>query len=1120
MEEDRRTPSPPDVTEVHWITEEECRADALRFLEEGRPVDEVLRANLNKALQLTEEELPLAERGLIRYVVNAGFLYSLDRDRWLEAAGLDERFIERPTVREALLDLARKDLETIHRPYARGIWFQLAEAFPSLGSEIALAAFKEYPVELHVRMSHFRDLGPDVATTLLDAIERGDSGWTVHDFVRELRAFSRLTTDVARRLVERGFAHLVVPSLADRFSPEDQNAVLCLMLRHLDGSEVFPFVLQHMNVLTRCSGFTRDAYAWLRAKQSVLKKEDVPQLLSYFEGLPAGSELSEAVIAALESKDGQARTRESEEYPYALELAMRDPSPTTIRVIPKLATARSEYSISPIDLLGLAEEHPEFLDRVPSSQVIVEALVAPMKTTMDMETRLIAADMEWVGREIGWSSALRIANRPMLSPHGAYRFVAPFKKFVLVGNPGLVSPKELVSLLDQVARDDARYESGVSQVEFHEVLAKIGGSNVAIVLEEVDAVGVPALRERTRRLREDERFHPIKSWKGMKEFAVLVELVNRRETLDALTNSEAPPAVRDFALALLEHPNVPANVVLKFLQDPAEFLSATGEYTDESIQERASPINLAQVERLGLTAAEVRDALVDGTLDRLQELPAFERAYRLDREGRAEFSQEFVRAAAARAIGRPREGAPGEAANGRGLFDAIRSAFARHGIGQENLTPWLRGEAMLPVWSEELAAALDGLVFGALGVPRPPMFDVRVRIGKKSDPSLVVAGDDTASCMKFGDGKTNVYAWNPACAQMVVERRMENGIWRTMAQSVVVPSVAGDAPSPDRFARLLGIDRPGDAISASELARQTVLLCDNIEPNPNDESEGRMPVVEGAYARFFTEYLQAHAADIGVDPTRVAVGKEAYITNRDRVRFPRTPNVYLPVVPLSYTDNGSDESFLIETGLPPAPAVPTAGIRSAKGTDVLAMAYVASRAFAGKTEMLPGVFKAQHSLVGALISREQHGDPALTLIATDAAGEPVGYTLAYVGHASDVPEVFIDGFAVNPDKKLLAVRDATRLLDAMLDRYVTHYESRGEPFPSIFSQMREGTSYRLFMNQLETLSARRGIRAEVVEEFVFYMDGEPFHALRVYVGKTDAEIATAKERWKNATWNT
>ena len=841
--------------------------------------------------------------------------------------------------------------------------------------------------------------------------------------------------------------------------------------------------------------------------------------------------------------------------------AALDGKPVSANLVRAAALSRKAYKTTPGTLFDIVAGDPTFLDAPADDDRTGPAVVALMRRDAAAEkadnlvsswgwvdadspevagntTGQIADRLEWLGTQFGWSAALRFLNRSNVDVHDATGCVDSLKRFF--AQRADQSPKEMVTLLDQVTRDDVSYDGRPSQVQLRIVLEMIGDARIEDILALVERLNLPSFVERMAKLRDDARFHPYKTWKGMKEFAAVVDFLNKNKTLERLADSDAPESTKRFGHALLEHPGVPAADVLRFLTDAPGFLSASATYATDSVHERMAPINLAGVERLGLTASEVRDAIADGSLDRLQVLPAFERTFAFDARGTDPFSAESLQSSLLKALGRRERDAMDAPEGGAGalkpkardvkkLFASVQAILDLHGIDRENRKPWLLGEAaMVPAyWTEPLARDLHAAVYDKkIGIDAPATFEVRARIGKKSDPSLIVAGNDTASCMPFGDGKTNVYAWSPACAQMVVERRLTDGTWRTMAQSVVMPTLAGDAPAPGRFARLLAEEKVRGVFDAAEFARPSVILCDNVEPNKNDVDEGRMPVIEAAYRAFFREYLSRHASDIGVDPTRVVIGKEDYL-GHDRLTFPKTANVFVPLAPISYTDNNAVESFVIETGLDGTsrrpPLTPPAyqegehggrtGIRDATGADILAMAYLEGKGFADNARMMFGLYDRQQRVTAALISREQHGDPALTLISRDDKGEPVGYMLAYVGHTSDVPEAFIDDFAVDRSKGLAAMRYASRLLEAFLDRYVAHYDSRNEPFPSIFAQMREATSYKLLTGQLRTLSEKRGLRVEIEEEGIGSLGGEPMHHVRLFIGKTDADVAAARDRW-------
>lgn len=814
-----------------------------------------------------------------------------------------------------------------------------------------------------------------------------------------------------------------------------------------------------------------------------------------------------------------------------------------------VAFARETYKVSPGQLTSIFLEDAAFFEQAPNDDRTGPAIVAWLRRlaaseraaaggplsqwgAVDTDSPLIAGNttdqiadrMERFGTRFGWATALKFSNRAELSYHDAFLCVDELERFSEERSD--VTNRELAQLLDQVARDDASYDGWPSQAHVRFVLTAIGSARVEDVRDRVERLNVPSLAERVAKLFDDPRFHPYKTWKGLKEFSAIVDVLNKNQALEALADPRVPESTKRFGHALLEHPNVPAKDVLKFLSNPTAFLSAKGTYTKEEVQEHMAPINLARVERLGLSAANVRDAVADGSLDRLQVLPAFERTFAMDAHGTDPRSPAALQAALLRALGRrerPVDLAPeGESAalvssarDVKRLFAAVQAAFDRHGIAPEIRKPWLLGEAMMvpAYWTDALADDLYRAAYDkAIGIIAPSVLEVRVRIGKKSDPSLIVAGNDTASCMPFGDGKTNVYAWSPACAQLVVERKTSDGSWRTMAQSVVMPTLAGNDLAPERFSRLLGGERVHEVFAPEEFARPPVILCDNLEPNPNEVQEGRLPVIEAAYRAFFRSYLAEHGEALGVDVTRVVVGKEDYLPT-DRLSLPKTPNVYVPLAPISYSDNNATESYVIETGLPSVETRPRTGIQEATGADIMAMAYLEGKGFQDNDRMVFGLYDRQQRVTAALISREQHGDPGLTLVSRDATGEPTGYMLAYVARASDVPEVYIDDFAVDRSKNLLAARHASNLLEEFLNRYVGHYASRGEPFPSIFAQMREETSYRLMVGQLRKLSGRHGILVEPAEEGIGTLGDERMHHVRLFVGRNDAEVAEAKRQW-------
>lgn len=1120
-------------------------------------------------LKRLSDTLPFGERQMREALKGAliaklsGSYYDPDETSyidWSAIANEDESIFSDEKVQDAISSYIDHLIETnqnILRPTSKGNPFNRQKMRQELRNNITGI------------LNHAPQIANGVFTRMVDGGD-GEMAIEVIENVNLTKFKERLSSELALKLqVERRgtflrgvtldfFSGLTVENLKlmvpddalkyiPAFSPSTQNWIVNAYLsgRDQQGWEQEEFDKKLRDRLPEMEHLDQRALAVMRLRGFIPDADWTATLPPHGEGVAA-------LLEVLDDPKLPAATKKSQEFLHAMDGIMTevlDDKPVSRDLVQAVAFAREKYKVGPSEILVIAKHDPVFLEAQPNENRTGPAVAAMLRRESAEEKNAaggpiaewgwvdadsphvpgnvaeqIAGRMEWFAGEFGWQTTLRFGNREGLTAHDAYMVAGNLEDFLRIHRE--LSPEDLRSLLDQVARDDVKYDGQPSQTKLRFVLDTIGDAKIEDIVARVEKINIPSLAERVARLRDDGRFHPYKTWKGMREFASVVDFLNKNKTLEQLAQSNAPESTKRFGNALLEHPNVPANEVLKFLTNPASFLSAEGQYTSSDAQSRMAPINLAQVERLGLSASEVRDAIADGSLDRLQVLPAFERTFTLDMSGADPYSPEALQRALLSALGR-RERLADQAPEGQAsaiapkarevkkLFAAVQAIFERYGIAQENRRPWLLGEAMMvpSYWSDALAKDLYGAVYDKkTGIDAPATFEIRARIGKKSDPSLIVAGNDTASCMPFGDGKTNVYSWSPACAQMVVERKMADGSWRTMAQSVVMPTLAGDKSAPERFSRLLHGEKVHGVFDGAEFARNPVILCDNVEPNPNEVQENRMPIIEAAYEKFFRSYLSENAERAGVDSTRVVVGKEDYL-RQDRLSFPKTPNIFVPLAPISYTDNNATESYVIETGLPSVETRLDSGVREATGADIMAMAYMEGKGFHDNQQMVFGLYDRQQRVTAALISREQHGDPALTLISRDNKGEPTGYMLAYVGRTSDVPEVFIDDFAVDRSKNLLAARHASKLLDEFLDRYVGHYTSRGEPFPSIFAQMREDTSYKLMVRQLQKLSERSGIQVEMVEEGVSSLGGEPMHLVRIYAGKNNEDITEAKRRW-------
>ncbi len=783
---------------------------------------------------------------------------------------------------------------------------------------------------------------------------------------------------------------------------------------------------------------------------------------------------------------------------------------------PEFQRARITHALSPDEYARLVLRDPNLATAKNPREAAFDMLHDDIANA-DGENVHIAHAMQEFATIFGKETTMRFANRPDLSRHNIFLSASHLQEFAIGQGFDLEQDEQRTefrklfsAVLEQVARDDAEYEEGTAHDQFNRVLSTIQYHSIESILTRVADLNIPGLTKRIAHL-QDGRFNPMTSWKGLKEVYALLRLTQKGELISALQASSAPESVNTYASALMEHPNVSLEALQFFLTDPYRFLESDAKYVDNALQRTLSPARMLDVERLGLQAQDVRDALADGVMDRLQTLPPYEITYFLNKNGDNLQTDEYLQQGFAKAIGRQREGIRGTAQQPKTVFAGLLRWAGIRGISKDDCLLWLRGEKDFDLKDSDRTDLAAILHAQGQGIPKPDGHHIRVRIGKKSDPSMIVAGNDTASCMPFGDGKTNVYTWNPLCAQLIVERETSEGEWRTMAQSVVMLDVDVSKPATDIITAMRNGQRITDLLPG-KISAHPKMMCDNIEPAPNDIAAGRAGIIESAYTHFLHAYLIEHAAMIGVDASEVIIGKESYETKRPDWIFPQKPNTYLPLAPISYTDSAGPTVYHINTGIEQSPTRRT-GISPVSAADILPMALLEGKGFADNPNLVLGLYDRQHKIVGASISRERHGDPNLSFMSRDDQGTPVGYILAYVDRTTDVPEVFIDDMAVDRSRNILAARHAANILNTFLEAYANHYQHSSQEFPAIYAQMRENTSYKLLMRQVQTLSQKHNLHVEISEEGETSLGGETFKLIRLFIGKTNAQIASAKERF-------
>lgn len=702
----------------------------------------------------------------------------------------------------------------------------------------------------------------------------------------------------------------------------------------------------------------------------------------------------------------------------------------------------------------------------------------------------------------GPETTLRYANCPGLNAHDAFHF---FETFVTSLKKNTISPGTARSLLLEIAKDRSAYAEGTAHHRFAAITYHLETTKVTDMLARARTYGnVESLAKLVAEF-EAESGSVFSSWKRLKKFDELQQMLTRSDLFGRLKH-ESDPAMRAYVEKLAFHPNIDGGKVIEFWENPVAFLKADDKHTSKAVNMAKKPSNYLSLPFLGLKGADLRDALVHGELDALQTLPPMEREYELfprpedDYKKNPKVLARFVR----EALGQSRKGIPGQAASVTKVFHALKNALVVHGMKLEILSDPEKGAALLRSLSPETKNAIERAVFDPVfGMAAPEGKIYRVILGKKSDPDMVVAGNDTASCMPFGSGKNNVYMFNPNCAQLVVQRKTEEGNWRTAAQSVMTLDVETGRPTPELVAAYKSsVGCLHDLVDEKALTSRPVVTCDNIQVAKNEE--GNAPaLIRDAYHRFFTEYLAEHAARLGVDPTRVAVGT-GYTPSELGLRT--VPNTFVPLAPMGYSDNVHPTAFLLETGLPNKETKPNTGTAPMTVRDTLAVAALEGKDYHDNVTALENLHGMQNNIIGMEIANRHFGRPNLSFVHRSDKGLPQGYVFAYEGENHGRPEIYVSDLAADPKSTLAGGRLVQRFFDA----YVSNYGTDVKPFLPIFANARDQTSFKLLSRQVERLAEKSKLVAEMVEIGRHKRGGDVFRDVRIFIAKTPEDLARQK----------
>lgn len=711
----------------------------------------------------------------------------------------------------------------------------------------------------------------------------------------------------------------------------------------------------------------------------------------------------------------------------------------------------------------------------------------------------------------GPANMLRYVFKPKTEPHHA---LDGFHNVIRLFHSSKLDSKDFYNnILMQVNRDNAIDESGDSFARL-KAIANDSYDDVDTVLQKAkDYPDIKTIQELTNKFPDKQSI--FSSWPRLEQFSKLQYFINRIELLPKIQQLRANGQRKHakWLEALTFHPDskVGKTAIEDFLlKDPENFLDRNDSHSEE-LHQLLKPSNYIEVPHLDLTAHELRDALIEGTLDRLQVFTPMKVEYEI---GGADLASEVRRA-----LGSREKTQQGEAQNTGKLFHELNKLLKQNNLTVANL---LNGSELLPELSAKIRDLLYNKEFGL--AQQPSSLKLIAEIHKKSDPLAVVAGDDTASCMEFGSGKNNVYMFNPNDALFTVRLVRPDGTQRTIAQSVLTKDVDVKEHVPTIQSKLKD-NQPLHAVLPEEGLRndKTTIAADNIEVHPNYKSDTYQSALESTYRDFFARYVDLYGAKENLHGDKIVIG----LGYTDALQsLPREQNTFIPKAPVAYSDKTHGQVLKLSLSAPqttqlkanlPKQVVRSASSEPASGVispltfqDTLPVSYLESKIYQEVPSLHQGLYDLENTLIAKDINNAAKERPNLSFKYTDKDGNLRGYFLAYEGVAdingTEQPVVYIGDFAsesyIKQDPQTDHSHVGGKLLLKFVKSYKQNYLDKGNLVP-IYTNARSETSYALLMKHMQSLGRKFGYRFDIEEVETHQADSTTMHDIILVPHKID-----------------
>lgn len=505
--------------------------------------------------------------------------------------------------------------------------------------------------------------------------------------------------------------------------------------------------------------------------------------------------------------------------------------------------------------------------------------------------------------------------------------------------------------------------------------------------------------------------------------------------------------------------------VLEFINTPACFLSRDDFHAPEK-HDRMKPSNFTACSHLGLSAEELRNALINGSLAKLQFIKPCTFTFQIKEEGK--YSEEELKQLGIPELIRLSLGERTKAIQGKlsqknakqlakRLSDIVSDEPEYININPaESLRLILDDKVIL---SDELSLKIRDDILDAFR--RDKLIDegrilYEVNIFAKGDPASITANEAIASCASFGSGKSIDYLYYPSGVDLSVSRiDTEQQTKRIVANSLIILGLRHSGLTVNQQSELSHDFPELKELCKKDLREPEVqLICDSIEVRHHELKVGDDECFElkQIYEELFFHLNSAIKASIrGASLSeKVAVG--GYFPGPFARAYPSALNRTMPLVPIAYIDNNEEFYFEMtaksQLTLIEQRGLPEAQINLGRANAVSPITHLDTLAVWDCSRRAVALHKLRNNLLAIDIANTHRENPNFSFKYLNSNSEMTAYLIAYRGINSNNnrPCIYLADFFYEEEDKADAA--------ALLQNFITQYDklfSDTEDAPEIYT---------------------------------------------------------------------